>query len=339
MSISVRSLVVRPAALAGLLAAVLVVLSAMPAAAGAGQAAHRQRLGQPGVSVQWYTVPVPTDNGVVALSGLAFDQTDHSWWTVTDDGSGAGFPLRLVHFRYNPSGVRILGNYRIQDEYGLPLDGSRLDPEGIVLAPDGTFWVVDESGPWVVQMDRKGRILRWVEAPAKFQGRQSGRGFEGVEISADGRTLYIMLQTGLPAEGDPLQTYIITYGIETGTWDWFAYRLDDPAAASYPPGTNVFVGASGLARTADGSLLVIERDNQAAPRSRIKRIYKVQVPDGPQAGPLPKTLVLDLLALDYPHEKVEGIAVLDRHHLVLLNDNDGDPANVTEVWHIWLARI
>lgn len=332
-----RSLAVRPAPLAGLLAAVLAVLAAVPAAAGAGQAAQRQRFGQPGVAVQWYTVPVPTDDGVVALSGLDYDRTDHSWWTVTDDGAGSS--LRLVHFRYNPSGVRMLGNYRIRDINGLPVDPSRLDPEGVVLAPDGTLWAVDERGPWVVQMDRTGRILRWVEAPAKFQGRKSGRGFEGVEISADGRTLYTMLQTGLPAEGDPLQTYIIRYGIETGAWDWFTYRLDDPAAASYPVGTNVFVGASGLARTADGSLLVIERDNQAAPLSRIKRIYKVRIPDGPQAGPLTKTLVLDLLALDYPHEKVEGIAVLDRHHLVLLNDNDGDAAHPSAVWHLWLERI
>jgi hypothetical protein len=45
---------------------------------------------------------------------------------------------------------------------------TRLDPEGIRVAPDGTFYVSDEYGPYIFQFNRQGHLLRRIALPSKF---------------------------------------------------------------------------------------------------------------------------------------------------------------------------
>jgi len=61
----------------------------------------------------------------------------------------------------------------------LAPDPNGYDPEGLVVRPDGTFWVSDEYGPFITHFDR--------------QGRQTGRlsRFEGVVALQGGRKLVI----------------------------------------------------------------------------------------------------------------------------------------------------
>jgi glycerophosphoryl diester phosphodiesterase len=103
---------------------------------------------------------------------------------------------------------------------------------------------------------------------------------------------------------------------------------------------------------------VIERDNQQGDAARAKRVYSIDLDRALPGKPLQKKLVIDLLAignarglvvttpagapLRFPYLTTESIQVLDRKHVVVVNDNNypatgGRGANVKDAteW-IWL---
>jgi Esterase-like activity of phytase len=100
------------------------------------------------------------------------------------------------------------------DNQPLPLDPYGVDSEGLVRAPDGTFWVSEEYRPSVLHVAADGTVLsRLVPAdqtsyvtpgvpvlrilPAILSTEKSNRGLEGLALSADGRTLYAGMQSPL----------------------------------------------------------------------------------------------------------------------------------------------
>ncbi|KAJ2902965.1 outer membrane autotransporter protein [Zalerion maritima] len=106
-----------------------------------------------------------------------------------------------------------------------------LDPEGIFLADDGGFWISDEYGPGIYQFNSGGKMIdsiRTVEALIPYRnesesfssgnapiydeervyspedpdhGRNNNQGFEGLTVSPDGKTLYVLLQSAAMQEG------------------------------------------------------------------------------------------------------------------------------------------
>ena len=104
--------------------------------------------------------------------------------------------------------------------------GHSFDPEGLVIDPNtDEFIVADEYGPAVYVFDRKGRLVKVFDVPTNLvpkvngvedysspirdtglnAGRQDNRGYEGLAISPDGKTLYAVLQDPLvnePAAGN-----------------------------------------------------------------------------------------------------------------------------------------
>lgn len=86
------------------------------------------------------------------------------------------------------------------------LTGADFDVESISRTADGTYWIGDEFGPYLLHFDRAGRLLA---APAPMPGvfapenptrgetpanLGSSKGFEGMAQSPDGRTLYPLLE-------------------------------------------------------------------------------------------------------------------------------------------------
>src|SRR5215510_3344547 len=45
---------------------------------------------------------------------------------------------------------------------------SRLDPEGIRVGSNGTFYISDEYGPYVLEFNRQGQLIRRLDVPSKF---------------------------------------------------------------------------------------------------------------------------------------------------------------------------
>src|SRR5262245_19033026 len=85
---------------------------------------------------------------------------------------GAPFPnIRTVlldtRFLKNERGQTFVGGagaFDVNSELGT----LRLDPEGIRVSNDGTFYVSDEYGPYVFEFDRQGHLLRRIPVPSKF---------------------------------------------------------------------------------------------------------------------------------------------------------------------------
>ncbi|HEY3364109.1 MAG TPA: esterase-like activity of phytase family protein [Symbiobacteriaceae bacterium] len=268
------------------------------------------------------------------LSGLYRDP-EGFYWSHTDQGTGiANWALRLAKLKITPSGAELLDVIPLRDEAGNQVYGDQLDPEDIAVAPDGTLWMVDEIYPLIFQVSRDGQILQRVKAPAKYSARVKGRGLEGVAVSPDGGTVYAMLQTGLSTEPDKTHTWLLAYDIATKTFKEYPYYLDQVADYHYPAGVNPWIGTNGLAATGPSELMVIERDNLSGANARVKRIYKVTVPAEPSNQPIQKELVVDLRALGYDLEKVEGLAVPHPNTMVLVNDNDANPDTPTVVWYL-----
>jgi hypothetical protein len=184
-------------------------------------------------------------------------------------------------------------------------------------------------------------------------GRQDNRGYEGITVSPDGTKAYAIMQDPLVNEGAQndgrrsRNLRIVEYDLTTGTAArQFIYELEaiGDINARIPGTANDFsatnqgrsIGASSITALADGSFLVIERDNRglgvddpngAAPIGA-KRVYRIRL-DGAtdvsgislaNSNVLPtgvvavsKTLYLDVQAallaagLD-PFEKIEGLS-------------------------------
>ncbi len=129
-----------------------------------------------------------------------------------------------------PDGVKMTGLPNLQagaqgtaytDEVPIDLFGNQLanrawgiDPEGVVVAPDGTFWMVEEYRPSILHFDASGKLLaRYIPEgtaasagapagafgtevlPAVYAQRRANRGFEGIAL--DGGKLYAFIQSAL----------------------------------------------------------------------------------------------------------------------------------------------
>lgn len=213
---------------------------------------------------------------------------------------------------------------------------NRFDPEGIRVSPRGTFYISDEYGPYILEFDRQGHLMRRVALPPKFAianpsadpnaellgnaaGRQANRGMEGLAISPDGSTLFGIMQNALiqdhalnPGTTDRLglNNRILKIDLTTGETHEYVYVLE---------AINRGQGVCEILAINDHEFLVIERDNrsnlQTPPQAPTrKKIYKIDLSGAtdvsginslPAAAlpagivPVTKTLFIDLLAPEF----------------------------------------
>jgi hypothetical protein len=101
--------------------------------------------------------------------------------------------------------------YSVQRELSFNVNG--LDPEGLVRTSKGEFWISEEYSPSLLHLDQSGKVLkRYVPKGVKLNGadypvaevlptiygkRKINRGFEGLALSSDEKTLYTVLQSSL----------------------------------------------------------------------------------------------------------------------------------------------
>lgn len=115
----------------------------------------------------------------------------------------------------------------------LPVAGNgRVSLDNEAVAPDGKngFWISDEYGPYIYRYDGHGRMTAAIRPPEAFiprrggkqdfssnnpplgsrydsgdpaSGRQNNQGFEGMSVSPDGRTLFVVSQSALRQDLDP----------------------------------------------------------------------------------------------------------------------------------------
>lgn len=176
------------------------------------------------------------------------------------------------------------------DPYGL-------DPEGLAVMKDGTFWVSDEYGPHIVHLDANGRELaritpfdsgggastykvngKVITLPAEFKNRRANRGMEGLTITPDQKYLIGMMQSALynPDKSTKKSTLtrILRIELATGKIEQFLYRQQDTSSDS----------SSGIVAIDQDNYYVIERDGDLpqhnANANAIKKVYKINLADG-----------------------------------------------------------
>ena len=235
---------------------------------------------------------------------------------------------RILKNESNQAFVGAAGAFVLNNDFAT----LRLDPEGIRVGANGTFYISDEYGPYLFEFDRQGHLLRRLALPSRFAianpnsdpnaellgntaGRQGNRGMEGLAISPDGRFLFGMMQNALlqdhgltPGTTDRfgLNNRILKMDVLTGETHEYVYVLE---------AINRGQGVCELLAINDHEFLVVERDNrsnlQSPPQAPTrKKIYKIDLTpatdvsgiDSLPAGALPvgvvpvtKTLFIDLL--------------------------------------------
>ncbi|HEY7168550.1 MAG TPA: esterase-like activity of phytase family protein [Candidatus Binatia bacterium] len=248
----------------------------------------------------------------------------------------------------------------------FPFNVNGLDTEGLVRTRAGDFWIAEEYSPSLVHLDRTGKVLKRyvplglklpgadypiVEAlPAIYSKRKINRGFEGLAISSDEKTLYAVLQSPLhnpdKAIGDASRnTRVVVFDIisEKVTAE-YVYRFDVASEFERNPKTPPDeMKLSGVAFVNPATLLILERTDLVA------KLYSVSfatatnilaskwddtktlpsleaIEDLQSAGvhSLPKALVLDLSRFKETPDKVEGITLVGPDTVAISNDNDFD---------------
>jgi Esterase-like activity of phytase len=241
-----------------------------------------------------------------------------------------------------------------------------LDIEGLVHTSAGDFWLCEEYSPSIVHVDRTGKVLkRYIPKgltldgvdypiapvlPAIYARRKINRGFEGMTISADEKTLYLVLQSPLSnpdkQTGDASRhTRVLVFDIASEKpIAEYVYRFeaikDFVADPTLGPDE---MKLSAVALVSATTLLIVERTDTVA------KLYSVDISkatnilgsqwDDAATTPslealddlaassivvLPKILVADLSKLPGVPDKVEGLVVLDQITVAIVSDNDFD---------------
>jgi hypothetical protein len=243
--------------------------------------------------------------------------------------------------------------------HDLGTDPDGLDSEGLVALKDGTFWVSDEYGPWLVHLDARGKTLERIgpfpgkkSLPKVLALRRPNRGMEALAVTPDGKTLVGLMQNPVDNPDKAVRktsrlNRLVTFDPRTGASKQYAYLLESPSSV-----------VSEIAAVTATTFVVSERDQlfpgDPAKPSKLKRIYKIDIsgatdisdPDDGTNGkrvdgktleqlsvaelgaagivPVAKEMVVDLLAIPggYPHDKSEGLAVISDTMIAVSNDDD-----------------
>ena len=169
----------------------------------------------------------------------------------------------------------------------LPTSDHGLDTEGLVALADGTFWVSDEYGPYLVHFDANGRELERLSPfngslPHELSLRSPNQGMEGLTITPDGSMLVGIMQSALATPGlqgsvksVPL-TRIVTVNLATKAVSEYLYPLADPQSSK--------VAVSEITALSNTTFLVDERDGDLAPNAN-KKIYVADISGATDVGP------------------------------------------------------
>jgi glycerophosphoryl diester phosphodiesterase len=169
-----------------------------------------------------------------------------------------------------------------------------------------------------------------------------------MDLAGDDKTLVTILEG--PVAGDPPKALRVQrFDTASGKWLPFTliYELDADT-----------VSVTDISRIEGNRFVVIERDDLEGDAAKAKRVYSIDLDKALPGKPLQKKLVVDLLSIGnarglaqvalaggpfrFPYLTVESIQVLDRKHIVIVNDNNfpatgGRGVNVPDAteW-IWL---
>jgi glycerophosphoryl diester phosphodiesterase len=274
----------------------------------------------------------PWDGQVIPGFSAMVDNGDGTFWAQPDNGFGsqgnsADFLLRsylvkpdwdtggkragsgeiqvLDHISYNDADEVLDVDIVNGDTQERLLTGADFDIESVVRADDGTLWVGEEFGPFLLHFDSDGTLLekpyplpgglKSPQNPYLADGEEptvrASRGFEAMAGVRGGRYLYPVLEGALVGDADQRRRVIHEFDTRRGqytgrAWD---YQADQEA--------NVLGDAFAVGKD---SFWVVERDDHEGPASVTKRVYEIDLSETDEDGYVRKELVLDALRVENP---------------------------------------
>ena len=282
------------------------------------------------------TIELKNENGV-NITGLPNPIGQGSTGETALDLNGNTLPTSVDGIDSEGLALASDGTFWVSDEYGPHI--VHFDANGKTIERINPF----DTG-------KGGRKI-----PLVFARRRANRGMEGLTITPDGKTLVGMMQFPLynpsaTAISGSLVTRILTYDIATGTTKQYVYLIDK----------STLQAISEITAITNTTFLVIERDGEYATAANkstvIKKIYKIDLTGATDISdsndgiggklfngktveelktadvlqtngivPVTKTMVTDLvndISSPYPHDKAEGIFVINSTTIAVSNDDD-----------------
>ena len=236
----------------------------------------------------------------------------------------------------------------------------RFDPEAIRRLNNGNVLISDEYGPHLIEFDNAGTVIKRhavqeslkvavpgidkaTENAANQTGRACNRGMEGLEVSADGKFAFGLMQSALLQDaefssGKPkgFHCRLIKLNLEDGTRNEYVYVLEDPGFKVHE-----------IVQETPDTFLVLENCGGIGEASVCKKVVRItlagatdvtaiaslphdKLPDG--VRPATKETVIDLLDSSFGipvaeiPEKIEGLTfgpdVEGKKSLIIASDND-----------------
>ena len=321
---------------------------------------------------------------VQGFSGIQLGENG-SYWVMPDNGFGAKFNsidylLRVYNISLDAKtasggagAVKVNSFLQLSDpDKKIPffiineataernLTGYDFDIESFVVAKDGTIWIGEEFGPYLLHFSAAGKllsapiatpdfgagkdaskdtvrspnnigVLSSSPAPGAISAANLGgsKGFEGMAINPSKTKLYPLLEGTVT--GDAAGTLRIhEFDLATSKYTGIAglYKLEDPANA---------IGDMTVIN--DNEYLVLERDGGSGATAKFKRLYKVDLSKKDAAGIVHKELVADLMNISdanklspstvngvftFPFVTIEDVVVLNANTVLVANDNNYD---------------
>jgi hypothetical protein len=281
---------------------------------------------------------------------------ESSFISLRDPDHKLGFSLVAEQGIYpNTLGVAIPVDASIVN--GRLLTGADFDIESMRRDRHGNFWFGEEFGPFLVQTDATGKVLRPevptpniappgstavgtdVKSPQNpYLGSgtpnlASSHGFEGMALSADGTKLYPLFE-GTVA-GDNAVNNSVDKNLRIDEFDIKAARYtgNNWLYALDAKGTNI----GDMIAVNDHQFLVLERNGGTATSGApFKRIFLIDTAGVAKGGFVSKTELVDLMNISDPHDlngdgntsftfpfvTIESVLILNPTTLLVINDNN-----------------
>ena len=318
--------------------------------------------------LQWRGQPVQGISSLRPVADAAGEQDghgyNHSFWALSDNGFGtransASYLLCIYRLRFHwktasggSGNVELVETVELRDPEGRAgfkirradepqrrLTGADFDPESMDVADDGSFWIGEEFGPYLLHFSPSGILLSppisavvvtsrgeiVVRSPDRPGWRGANlarsRGFEGLAWLAWGR-VQLLLEGPLRGEApDLLRLFEYVPGASKVVSTAWRYPLAHPKHAigelSYWPEREHYV--------------VVERDGGHGPQARFKQVFGWQPTETKRA----KWLLADLLDISDPHRlasdsgrfslpyvTIESVQPMGDRTLLICNDNN-----------------
>ncbi len=300
------------------------------------------------------------------ISGITYDANQQKYYAISDERSQKA-PARFYGLKIDFNPVRVLPEITVttlSNESQQTFPPGTLDPEGIALTNQQTFWISNEQiPPWIKEFSLEGKHIKTLPIPEKYipdaqntKGVRDNLSLESLTITPDNQWLFTATENALIQDGSPATlnqgspSRLLQYNLLTGKPEKeFLYVTEPVADAPKPPESLHTNGLVELLAIDETDLLSLERsyshgvgntillfEVSLANASNIQTINSLSAVDISQIRPAEKRLLLDLRSLNIPLDNIEAMTfgpILPdgRRSLILISDNNFNPLQVTQI--------